>query len=401
MLKKIILQNFQSHRYTEIELSTGVNIIVGSTDSGKSAIMRGLKWLRNNRPGGDSFRSYWGGDTIVTVETTEGNTISRFKTKTENGYFLNGKKFVAIGTDVPAEIVAALDIAESNTQFQFDRPFLLSSSDGDVASHFNSISNLEVIDKSQSAMRQWVQKIDIRLKASVENLESTEVDLQKYEHIDKLDIEVEVLETLCKKYTGISTRLKALEKIVVLAKEVDEEIHANSSILALEKQVHSVLHLQDVADALKNKINALESTFSDISRITPKIERQKKKIVLEEPVFLLLSKTNAENAVLKKIHTLELLIKEISETSLQIENTVSSFAYEGAVVSVIGLVEKVTITKSSIRSFESLLNAIQKNSDLLVEWKTEYLTAEKAYKDAAPDICPLCDSPIKIKHTHK
>ncbi|MFR9297315.1 MAG: AAA family ATPase, partial [Aedoeadaptatus pacaensis] len=43
-IEKIILVNFQSHVYSELSLSRGVNVIVGPSDSGKTAIMRALRW---------------------------------------------------------------------------------------------------------------------------------------------------------------------------------------------------------------------------------------------------------------------------------------------------------------------------------------------------------------------
>ena len=44
-IKKIILQNFQSHKYSIVELDEQLNVIVGPSDSGKSAIIRALKWV--------------------------------------------------------------------------------------------------------------------------------------------------------------------------------------------------------------------------------------------------------------------------------------------------------------------------------------------------------------------
>ena len=54
-IKKIILENFQSHKYSVIELNEELNVIVGPSDSGKSAIIRGLKWALYNEPSGDYF----------------------------------------------------------------------------------------------------------------------------------------------------------------------------------------------------------------------------------------------------------------------------------------------------------------------------------------------------------
>ena len=42
MIKKISIKNIQSYRETELELSKGINAIVGSSNNGKTAILRAL-----------------------------------------------------------------------------------------------------------------------------------------------------------------------------------------------------------------------------------------------------------------------------------------------------------------------------------------------------------------------
>ncbi len=102
MLKNVKLKNFQSHIDTEINLDKGVNCIVGSSDSGKSSIVRALKWLILNRPQGDAFKNNETKpkDTV----SIECNGIIRKKNKKENSYVLNNETLKAIKTDVPQEI---------------------------------------------------------------------------------------------------------------------------------------------------------------------------------------------------------------------------------------------------------------------------------------------------------
>ena len=59
MIKSLELFNFQSHAHTLIEFSDGVNIISGTSDSGKSAILRALRWVIRNEPSGLGVVSWW------------------------------------------------------------------------------------------------------------------------------------------------------------------------------------------------------------------------------------------------------------------------------------------------------------------------------------------------------
>ena len=63
MIRKLNIQNIQSHKNTELEFSPGINAIVGSSNNGKSAILRALYWVRYNRPLGiDNLLSHWACD---------------------------------------------------------------------------------------------------------------------------------------------------------------------------------------------------------------------------------------------------------------------------------------------------------------------------------------------------
>ena len=58
MIKEINIKNFQSHDNTNLILDSGVNVIVGSSDSGKSAIIRALRWVTSCVPRGEIGRAW-------------------------------------------------------------------------------------------------------------------------------------------------------------------------------------------------------------------------------------------------------------------------------------------------------------------------------------------------------
>ena len=50
MIKSIHVVGFQSHADSTIEFDPGVNVLIGQSDSGKTAVVRALDWALNNRP---------------------------------------------------------------------------------------------------------------------------------------------------------------------------------------------------------------------------------------------------------------------------------------------------------------------------------------------------------------
>jgi len=148
-----------SHKASSLEFSEGVNVIVGATDSGKSAVIRALKWVLTNRPSGDSFCSSWGGDTEVHIDFDNGQ-VSRIRSKKDNMYLLGlHDEFKAVKTDIPDEIAVALNMNDLNLQTQFESHFLLSKSAGEVAAHFNKVAHLDKIDLGLQNINRWLRQI--------------------------------------------------------------------------------------------------------------------------------------------------------------------------------------------------------------------------------------------------
>lgn len=81
-IDKIILENFESHRYSEINCSKGLNVITGQSNTGKSSIFKALKWLYMNKPDrGCDFITAGEQLCRVTVLLSNGYTITREKTR--------------------------------------------------------------------------------------------------------------------------------------------------------------------------------------------------------------------------------------------------------------------------------------------------------------------------------
>lgn len=87
MLHKLVIQNFQTHKDLGVTLGPHVTTIVGTTDAGKSSVLRALGWVALNRPTGDAFIR--DGARAVSVELgTEKHDIIRERGPGKNTYVL-------------------------------------------------------------------------------------------------------------------------------------------------------------------------------------------------------------------------------------------------------------------------------------------------------------------------
>jgi len=205
VFEQLNITNFQSHKNTIIGFHSGVNVIVGPTDSGKSAIYRALTMVLFNRPSGDALVSHWAKkngkivDPMSVELAVDQFWIKRFRGK-ENLYISDGSEYRAFGANVPEDIAEFLNVSEINVQSQHDNMFLLSESAGEVARKLNAVVKLDKMTKAQAEIiklgRESTQNIK-RVEAEVGQLGK---DLAELSWIAEAERDVINLETFQEQY---------------------------------------------------------------------------------------------------------------------------------------------------------------------------------------------------------
>ena len=353
MLKSLHLLNFQSHRDTHLEFDPGVNIIVGPSDSGKTAIIRALRWLVWNRPSGDAMRSTWGGDTRVEI-AVDNLGIVRQKAKEGDKYYIvksllestTDQIFKAFGTTVPEEITQALNLNEINLQQQLDRPFLLDSSPGEVAKHFNKVAHLDQIDEGLRRVQKWIRDIEQDISSKDKQLEQSNEDLESFEHLEKFEIEVEVIERMESEMIQQVNHKRVLDKLCLDLTVVEDLIEEQNKITAAGPLVDTILDWYATIEGIKQLVDKLKELTGEIYAVEDEIEQESEILGAEESVNQLISLFEEQT---EERHSCSVLQK---------------------------LVERIQyITEEQITA-ENLAKRLQ----------TEFNTV-------FPDVCPLCDKP--------
>lgn len=289
MITKIEIKNFQSHKHSVIDLSNGVNVIVGTSDSGKSAIIRALRWLIYGRPRGDAFRSHWGGDTSVKITLSNGNTIERIKTNTTNIYIINEeKKLKAVGNDVPEEVLSLLQMEEINLQKQIDQPYLLSNTPGEVAAHFNRMADLSKIDTSLQYVNSELRKNKQEIQRLETNAKEHRTLYQSFDWLEEAEKQVEVLKQY---YTFIEEKEAAeknIYKIITSIEDTDTRINRFSAILDAETILNDISILIEKETGLKTLKIDLEDIIEEEKSLTKKISTDTKYLEALSPIDILI-----------------------------------------------------------------------------------------------------------------
>jgi hypothetical protein len=169
VIEKLYIKNFQRHAKSKIDLDQ-VTTIVGRSDSGKSAVIRALRWVMLNQPRGAEFVKHGEDDCAVRVVIDEKDVVRR-KTKKANEYEMLGRDFVAFGSNVPEPIADFLAVDELNFQDQHDPPFWLSLSAGEVSKRINEIVDLSIVDETLQRSKSRQKKAKDKVAAVQTNFE--------------------------------------------------------------------------------------------------------------------------------------------------------------------------------------------------------------------------------------
>ncbi|MBN2570516.1 MAG: AAA family ATPase [Ignavibacteriales bacterium] len=288
MISKLQILNFQSHKDSSLQFDPGVNVIVGSSDSGKTAIIRALRWLIWNRPSGDSFRSSWGGPTAVTTLLDKETVITRGKTDSSNEYKIDTQTFTAFGNDIPEPIQKAINIDETNLQQQLDAPFLISKSPGEVASYFNRIAHLDQIDVALKTIQGQVRQLSSEITSDEKRVTSLEKEFKGYVYLDQFEIDLEELEKDQAYLTQLYNNMNQIMQVIETITATDNEIERLKHFLELDKEVNLLCQMWESKIHLENTLEELHHDIIFLSKLDRMITYQQVQQKLTTPVNNLL-----------------------------------------------------------------------------------------------------------------
>lgn len=198
-IDKLILENFQTHKKTEIDFSKHFNVIVGASRTGKSSVVRALDFLFYNNWYEDYIR--FGSDQVkITAKLSNGKTIIREKsTKVSKILIIDGDKeqrFESFGFTLPQEVIDVIGVSPieieakepilANVSNQDDPLFLLYGTGTDRTKILSRLSGLHWIDFALKDLNK-----DRRTKATeVELLKEANASLKEklkgFSNLDKI-----------------------------------------------------------------------------------------------------------------------------------------------------------------------------------------------------------------------
>ena len=418
MIEELLLKNFQTHEKLKIIFDPMVTVIVGKTDSGKSSVIRALRWVLLNQPRGGAFVKHGETGSGVRVKI-DGTVITRAKEGDQNTYTLDDNSWTAFGTTIPERITKFTQIDELNFQQQHDPPFWLSLSAGEVSRRLNAIVDLEIIDKVSAGIKSKLQD------------QKRQVEL----NLNRLRVEKDKLETL----SWVAKAETGLAKL----SEHEGEIHDRISVKdQLDRLLQEILALCKV---LNRKVTALETLtpvgkrgaeclsqemkVQNLSHQLKECAGVKKLANFEPPSLLPLTfafeeaegfRTKAKELhtsldALKVIRMVALRVMEIPDFDVTVDNYRNTKSradsLDGLIIGIktersktrdfkdpepmFALAEKCVELGKRTTNLEDIFKTANSLSEQIVKLTHKYGEAEAEISQKTKGLCPTCGGPLQ------
>ncbi|MGE5473188.1 MAG: AAA family ATPase [Ignavibacteriales bacterium] len=417
-ITKVKIENFQSHEISELEFVNGLNVIVGPSDQGKSAVIRAIKWVLFNEPRGSEFIRNGTNMARVELGFNNGYSIIRERSSSKNRYSIINpdgevKVYEGFGNDIPDEVKAVHGITKVlidsdssvclNIGEQLESAFLISETGSTKAKAIGRLTGVHVLD---NAIRECIN--DIKKESQLVSKYKSETNelvekLDSYKDLENLEKKINKCEAMLEKIKKLNDRHSKLDKYKLefdrINKEINELIKINKAVInvgdaenmvgLLSNRVKYLSNLQDTYSKLANinteiQLNegALEET-RNIEEAAARIEKAEKKKVLNEKLLNLNKKYSDINEEIELSKAMHLKVRYINKAEDMINRII--------------LLEsrKEDIRKIS-SSYNSIRSSIAEGEKYISKMKNELDNSINEYKDILKIIskCPVCFSNI-------
>lgn len=264
-LKELSAKRFQSLWDVNLELGD-LTVIVGPSNSGKSAIGRAVRTvLRNSQS--SNFVSHGAKTATLSVTTDAGETITIERGPGTSAYRAilpsgDEEVYVKAGSSVPEDIEKIINLPltegeDINLTTQFDGPFLLNEPGGKVSAILGSLTNVTLLAGAAK-------------EANRRRLES-----QKLAGIRKKDAEQAVI-TVRSKYSNLAARQQAMEEARTALAEIHDSASRAERLTASAEKAQAALAAQANASAQLEQqhayVQVLDGNLDELNEKTARLQ---------------------------------------------------------------------------------------------------------------------------------
>ena len=289
-ITRVQICNFQNHKDTDITLHEGVNLIVGSSEHGKSALLRAIAWVLFNMPKGVDFIKRRTSEASVTLHFSDGTVVTRIRSEKRNAVQVtkpDGTElaFEKIGTSLPIEVVEAMGNPPMDERHgpisyarQLDPLFLTSLTATELPRSISELTGIDDFEEAVSILSKQSTASKKAIKEAQERIAGYDTDLEKYADLDDklneligLESDSAIIDKQFDKLTTMDTLLSKYQVVINTGRIASRKMKRTKAIATFDSDLAS-------ANNIKNTIVGIGKVLLSYSNMISNEQIYKQKI---------------------------------------------------------------------------------------------------------------------------
>ena len=280
-IDEVVLINWMSHEHSVIKFHEGLNVITGTSDSGKSAVYRALEYLYHM--GQEGYRSFHPGwvrhkcsNAIIKVKYDDGYMIERVKgDKNEVRLYKDDELIyekLKVGTAYDKEILDFLghppferNLGSFSFSHQHDPAFLVSLSKDAIPKTISKLSNSGDYDRAAELLKTENLSFNPIIKSSETKIKEIKNELKSFDDLDDDISKYEALENAIKEAEEIEKDKLSLQNILATARSKKTELDSLVEINKKEQEKLACLNTLDSVQTVADEIKSLKNYSTEIA----------------------------------------------------------------------------------------------------------------------------------------
>jgi len=248
-IKTIQLHNFQGYKDETINLEPGLNILLGSSDSGKSTILRAISFVLYNAPRAKTLIHYGEKETRVSLTFSDNVKVTRILSDERNAYEVvdeKGKKLPAfnkIDKAIPEEVKKFLNNPPEDDfngfisyADQFSKMFLVDLSPTELPRSLSNLTGVETLEEAAKELMQNYKAIEKQTKADEKEYTKYLDEYHSYDLVDELEAEIDKVK---QKYTKLADLQAKYDEYSKYEVNIDHK-EAEECLILIDDQLNVV-----------------------------------------------------------------------------------------------------------------------------------------------------------------
>jgi len=332
MIKKIIIDNFMAHEHTELELGSGLTILTGGNNTGKSAVVEALRCLATNPMPSHNIR-HGAKEARVSVELEDGTIVVWVRKKRSSGYELwkpgaeEPEEYWKFGRTPPEDIRAALrldlvelesgDPVDIHVGNQREPVFLLNKPASNAAAFFAASTESAHLLAMQNLLKRQTTDAKRQVRDLEGQTERIEGVIDRLAPLPDIDLQVSAARELEKTAIDFEKDIPALESVLERQRNLADTLLKKGECKMTLDAVIDPPKINDVRplNAVITSLGTVENRLSKAAENSDALKELRQSEPLEDTATLamLMQKLDSANRSLRKAEVQTRLFAELSE----------------------------------------------------------------------------------------